>query len=152
MNTIKSLAVITLVMVLAVFTACKKEDPETDQQRNTRLISKTWRVNTVTLDPQEDYSLSGETVTVTFNSNGSYTINTPAALPKMRTPNEAIPASGSWQFVGSAYDRVRLTSGSTTLELAITSLTDNALTVTYPGAEPKATDEVTVTVNMVPNS
>jgi hypothetical protein len=152
MNNSKRIVLYTLVLVLGLFSACKKEDPETDQQRNTRQISKAWRVSGVTLDPQEDYSLGGETVIVTFTSTGSFTIQQAGALPNMREPFQELPSSGSWQFVGNDFSRIRLTSGTTVLEATISNLTDNSMTLTYPGAEPKATDPVTVTVTLVPNN
>lgn len=151
MTKLKTLFLLMLVMALGIVTACDDESGETEQEMKNRQLSKTWVVNNVTLAPTTDFSLGSETVTFTFTSSGSYSTSANVeALPNMASPFAPIPTSGSWQFVGNSFNQIRLTSGTTNLLLDITALTDNSLAFTYAGAEPKATDPVTVAVALTP--
>lgn len=150
---IKNLLVLMLVLAIGTVTACKDDSGETEQEIKTRQLTQEagWKVATVTLDPSSDFSLGGETVTLNFNSNGTFTATNTDALPDMREPFEALPTSGSWTFVEGDLTKIRLTGNTATGApaspvLNITQLDDTNFTFKYEGATPKFDDFATVTV------
>lgn len=140
---------ILFLLVLTVFTSCKDDDePETELDRKTRqLTSGAFTINEVTLGTG-DYAYDGS-ATINFQTNNTFTITGNDALPNPASdPNNSLPASGTWAFTDMQnYNAIALTSGNTTVNLSITTLSDSELVFRYTGAEPKPTDEVQVTVS-----
>lgn len=138
-----------LLMTLVVFSSCKDDTPEeTLEQKQTRLLTAgAFNVQTVTLNPDTDYSFTGPT-TITFSeSNNTFTIAGFESLPKPANAPEGNFASGTWEWKDATnFDEVTLTSGTDKLDIVITSLDENSMVFTYTGAEPKPGDEVAVTV------
>lgn len=137
-----------LLITLVVFTSCKDEAPEeTLEQKQIRLLTAgAFNVQTVTLNPNTDYSFTGPT-TITFSENNTFTIAGSESLPTPSSAPEGNFASGTWEWKDTTnFDEVTLTSGTDVVDFTITSLDDNNMVFTYQGAEPKPTDEVEVTV------
>lgn len=142
---------ILFLLVLTVFTSCKDdEQPESEQDRKTRqLTAGAFTVDEVSLAGSEEYTLDG-TVTISFQTNNTFTITGNAALPNpTATPTDPMPASGTWEFTDTQnFNTIALTSDDgDTINLSITTLDDNNLDFRYSAAEPKPTDDVQVTVN-----
>lgn len=153
---IKNLFVLTLVLALGVFSACKDTAPsETEQQKNTRLLSKTWSITDVTVTGSDAYDYVTGTSTITFNENGSYTITNPQGrednLPEIRDPYGFFPTSGQWEFTSAtSFNAITLTAGTTTINLTNVNIGESTLRFDYLGALGKAENEVSVSVNAVP--
>lgn len=144
------LAFLTLSVLVI---GCKKDDEPSAEEVAKNRFSKTWNITKVTLSPNTDYNFNPP-VTYTFGSDGTFTSTNAEALPKADSPQRFMPATGTWAFQdGSNYKTVLLKkTGETDVALTITALEDNKLVVTYDGAEPKETDQVTVTVEATPAS
>ncbi|WP_152425111.1 hypothetical protein [Nafulsella turpanensis] len=139
---------VLFLMALVIFTSCKDDTvEETPLEENTRILTAgPFEVSTVALDPAVDYNFTG-TSTLTFSENGTYTITGGDALPMVLSTGASIPASGEWSFTDTEnFNEITLVNGSESVELTVTSLTDNEIVFSYAGAEPKPTDEVEVTV------
>lgn len=140
---------ILFLLVLTVFTSCKDdEQPETEADKKTRqLTSGAYTVDEVTLAGSEEYTLDG-TVTISFQTNNTFTITGNAALPNpTATPTEPMPASGEWAFTDTQnFNSIALTSDGNTINLSVITLDDNNFDFRYDAAEPKPTDNVQVTV------
>jgi hypothetical protein len=140
----------TTLLAFAFLTSCKDDDGgETAEQMNTRMLSKTWTVDDASVS-DTDYDYSGS-VTVTFNSDMTFSVTNSSVLPQLASPQREIPASGTWMFEGSDFKRVTLTSSGSTATFTITELTDSDLTVTYDAAEPKETNLGTATIELSSN-
>lgn len=142
---------ILFLLVLTVFTSsCKDDgDPETEEDRKRRqLTTAPFTVNTVTIGSEEDETFEGPT-TITFLNNNTFSISGNEALPNPASaPTNPLPASGEWAFTDTQnFNAIRLSSGNTTVNLSITTLSDTELVFRYTAAEPKPTDEVQVTVS-----
>lgn len=150
---IKNLFILVFMFALAAVTACGGNDAEeTEQQKSTRLLSKTWVVS--------NYVNSGETtavsgVTIKFNSDNTFTVTDPSStLPNTRTPEDfPLPASGTWSFASATnLNTITLkpTSGGE-VTLKNVAISDNALAFDYDAILVKPAEApVTVTVNAVP--
>lgn len=144
--------VVGLVVALA---SCGSDDGESLEEKQRRLLtsnnSKTWQVDAVNLSASTPYDFSGE-ATITFNSNGTYTLTGNDLLPRTEGTSgngfNYIPASGKWQFTDTEnFDDIKLNEN---IDLAIVSITESKLVAEYAGAAPKETDEATVTVTLSP--
>ena len=142
----KNILLSFLTLSILVF-GCKKSDDPSPEEQQTKKLTKTWTITSVTLSPSTDYSYNS-TVTYTFGSDKTFTATNAEALPFAASPFREMPTSGTWAFEeGSNFEKVVLTDASNDkVTLTIMALDDNNLTVTYPGAEPKETNLVTVTV------
>lgn len=142
---------VLFLMTLVVFTSCKddKVEPTPLEEKTSLLTAGPFEVETVALAPEVDYSFTGP-ATITFSENGTYTLSGGDALPMVMSTGTSIPATGQWEFTDTTnLNKIALTSGSEEVILTVTSLTENGIVFSYPGAEPKPSDavEVTVTAN-----
>lgn len=140
---------ILFILVLTVFASCKDDEvTETEEEAKTRLLtSGAFTVDEVSLG-SGDYTFQGP-ATINFEDNNTFTITGNEALPNpVSTPTDALPASGEWSFTDTQnFNAIALTSGGTTVDLTISTLSESDLVFRYQGAEPKPTDEVAVTVS-----
>ena len=138
---------VLFLMTLVVFTSCK-DDTEVDplEEKTSLLTASPFTVSTVTLEPDVDYNFTGP-ATLTFTENGTYTLTGGDALPMVLSTGAAVPETGQWSFTDTEnFNEITLTNGSESVVLTVTSLTENEIVFSYPGAEPKPTNEVEVTV------
>lgn len=142
---------ILLLMTLVVFTSCKDDTDEVDplEENTTLLTAEPFNVSTVTLEPDVDYNFTGP-ATLTFEETGTYTLSGGEYLPEVLNIAAPIPTNGTWSFTDTEnFDEITLTSGSESVVLTLTSLTEDGLVFSYTGGEPKPIEdnkvEVTVT-------
>lgn len=153
---IKNLFVLMLVLALGIVSACKDEAPsETEQQKNTRLLSKTWSITDVSVTGSDAYDYVTGTSTITFTENGTYTITNPQGrednLPEIRSPYGFFPTSGQWEFTSATtFNAITLTAGTTTINLTNVNIGESTLRFDYLGALGKAENEVSVAVSAIP--
>ncbi len=156
MTKIKNLLVLMLVLALGVVSACKDEAAgETEQQKNTRMLSKTWSITNVDVTGSDAYDYVSGTSTITFTQEGTYTVTNPQGrednLPEIREPYGTFPTSGTWEFASTTnFNTINLTAGTATITLTNVSIGENALGFDYLGAIGKAENEVSVSVDAVP--
>lgn len=139
---------VTLVFLIGLSLVSCKDDTqaETEEQKNTRLLTtKTFNVTSVDRGG-EPVDITGTPVTITYNTNNTFSVTGADALPA------PFPASGNWAFSGSDFKNVTLTgSGSSAGQsIVINTLSDNTLIFTYDAdgvkpADPKV--KVTVTAS-----
>jgi hypothetical protein len=152
MSKLKNMLVLMFALSLCIMASCEKDKKEeTEQQIKTRQLSKIWNITSVAVTGTNDYSYTSGASNIRFNTDGSFTVNAPANLPENRSPYGDFPASGTWAFASATnFNSIVLTSGTTTIPVAITTLSDNSLVFTYNGALDKAENEVGVTVTAQP--
>ncbi len=133
---------------LIVF-GCNNIEPETEEDRRRNLIANEWQVIEVTDDAgTSQFAGDPGDVIVTFTQN-NFTVNT-LGLELMPNKNNALFASGSWRFANEALNQVILDDGNQQTTINIVNINENSFTFTYTGAEPKASDTFTATVQMIP--
>jgi len=133
--------VLFLLMLPLMALSCEDEPTETDEERQTRLLSsKTWTVTDVT--GSADFTFSG-TTSLTFNDGGGFSISGLANLPN---ENVALFASGTWSFPNNNTQAITITNGTESTTLTIVSLSDTEFNFTYTAASPKPEDTFTATV------
>ena len=130
MKVFRILSLIGLVAVLLTYSSCGGDDPASESVSDVQLgkLSKTWKINTVTLDGVDkiaDYTsfqlvLSGTKGNTSF---GYSTSGRPALSPWK--------ASGSWEF-GAAPETQMIRDKGTADELAMTyAVTETTLSITF---------------------
>jgi hypothetical protein len=130
MKAFRILSLISLVAILLTYSSCGGDDPAEESVSDVQLgkLSKTWKINTVTLDGVDkiaDYAsfqlvMSGTKGNTSF---GYSTSGRPALSPWK--------ASGSWEF-GTPVETQIFRDKGTTDELAMTyAVTETTLSITF---------------------
>lgn len=124
--------IILLSLLTCFFTSCDDDD---DDPSNTELISMSWKV--------DDYSIidgieseDRSTYTFTFNSDGTYTFNTPTAI------------TGTWQFQSSSNESVIVLDGSENVD--VLTLTTSDLVLEFDSPTFKNPDRI-IHYELIPN-
>ena len=147
-----------LVLMLALFfvmASCDKEEPLTEQQKKTNMLtSKPWNITNVAVTGTNTYSYTSGASTIKFNQDGTYAVTGAGSLPENRNPYGAFPAGGNWAFASATnFNTIVLTptgAGANTINLTVTTLSDNSLVFSYDAALGKAANEVSATVTAQP--
>ncbi|MGB3180511.1 MAG: hypothetical protein WBB45_03930 [Cyclobacteriaceae bacterium] len=126
-----------LVVVLLFAAGCKSDDgggSETEAERQSRMLSKTWSAGTVKYIDESNNLTGFDDFSITFNSTGTFSTS------GGQSGVSYLPSSGSWEFDGTDLSSVTLTDGSNTVDLDIVTLTDASLVFNVDGPGVKATD------------
>ncbi len=130
MKVFRILSLLGLVAILLTYSSCGGDDPTSDSVSDVQLgkLSKTWKINTVTLDgvdKKADYAafqlvMSGTKGNTSF---GYSTSGRPALSPWK--------ASGSWEF-GTPVETQIIRDKTTADELAMTyAVTETTLSISF---------------------
>lgn len=125
-----------LILVLIFAAGCKSDDggSETEAERQTRLLSKTWSAGTVKYVDEADNLTGFNDFSITFNSTGTFSTS------GGQSGVSYLPSSGSWEFSGSGFNTVTLTDGSNSVDINIVTLSESSLVFNVDGPGVKATD------------
>lgn len=130
MKAFRILSLISLVAILLTYSSCGGDDPAEESVSDVQLgkLSKTWKINTVTLDGVDkiaDYA-SFQLIMSGTKGNTSFGYSTSG-----RPPLSPWKSSGSWEF-GSAPETQIIRDKGTTDELAMTyAVTETTLTISF---------------------
>jgi hypothetical protein len=149
MKKISLLLFSSLVMILM---ACpgKDDDKKSEEDIKKENISVAWKVSTLpSSDPQGNFSDDYKSITLTFNTNGEYSLSKPASVKFSSSPANA--ARGNWKF-STDLKQVILDAGTSNEKiLNIESLSATNFIFNFAGVvPPKDSPSGTITYNMVP--
>jgi hypothetical protein len=125
-----------LVILLLFATGCGNDDggSETEAERQTRILSKTWSAGTVKYVDETDNLTGFDNFSITFNSTGTFSTS------GGQSGVSYLPSSGTWAFSGTGFNTVTLTDGSNSVNISIVTLSETSLVFTIGGPGVKATD------------
>ncbi len=147
MKRISYLFSLLFLMTFVVFTSCKDDEPvveqETEQDRKARQLAGTWNVTNVSRPGVNGNAIEGETVTLTFTEEGTYSATNADVMPG-ETP--AFPSGNSWAWPNTtSTNSIVITPGNVNFNALNVSATSLSFSYTTQDAKSQGAD-ATVTV------
>jgi len=142
-----SLLSYALLAITIIFASCKgKDDDPTPEEQALKDLSFTWSLATATPVGFDAITLSGSGVTITFNGDGTYTVNGLTVLNDNNLNNDDTFAENGTFEISSVGENGEITASIDNTTFTAT-LNGDALALLYQAAYPKATaNAVAITI------